>query len=660
MSKAAWAGGCLAATLSAAMMFASPAQALVRGKPVHGLALYGAVQLGPNDGFAYVNPNAPKGGTLRLEASTPTFDTFNAFSVKGVPASGLVYLGTNGIFTEGLTVSGEDESFAQYCLLCETMEVAEDNSWIEYVLRPEARFHDGSSVTADDVIFSFNTLMEKGQPSYKLYWGDVSKVEKTGSLKVKFHFKTTTNSELPLILGQVPVLSRKFWETHNIAESTLDTPISTGPYRIDSFEAGRFVVYKRDPNYWGKDIPRIKGTYNFDEIRFEYFRDETVSFEAFKSGTFDIHYENTARRWVTGYDFPATKDGRVAKLEVPVGIPMAAQGFIYNSRIPKFADRRVRQALNFAFDFDSMNKTIFYNQYTRLRSYWQRTDLEAKGLPSTDELRLLEPLRDQIPPEVFTQEFAQPTTAGDGNTRENLIKARDLLTEAGWDVVNGQLVNRQTKEPFTFELITMSPTTERVALPWFQNLEKLGIKATLRTVDASQMVNRVSEYDFEVIMSGLLNSLSPGNEQDEYWGSSAADRPGSRNYVGVKNPAIDALVKTMLTAPARDALATAAHALDRVLTWNYYYTLQYGPATDRYAYWTRLQRPEKFPTQGLTVPVQMAALWWDGPAMAQTPTPSGEAAAPAPEPSGSNTWLIALAVLAAAIVGFSVLRRSRS
>ncbi len=653
--KKAWSTGCITVALS--LLAVPSAHAVVRGKPVHALALYGEAKYGPNDVFGFVNPTAPKGGTLRVNAAAPTFDSLNPFSIKGVPAAGLVSLGTNGMFIEGLTTSGEDEPFAQYCLLCETMEVAEDNTWIEYTLRSEARFHDGTAVTPEDVIASFNMLMEKGAPNYRVYWGDVAKVEKTGDRKVRFHFKDGNNVELAMIMGQLPIISKAFWESHDIAATTFDTPNSTGPYRIDSFEPGRFISYKRDPNYWGKDLVITRGTYNFDEVRFEYFRDDTVAFEAFKSGAFDIHFENSARRWATGYDFPAFTDGRVQKLSVEAGIPMVAQGFMYNTRRAKFADRRVRQALNYAFDFESLNKTIFYDQYTRIRSYWQHSDLEAKGLPTPEELALLEPLRAQLPPEVFTQEFKQPTTAGDGNPRDNLLKAKELLSEAGWDVVGGQLINRETKEPFTFELIETQASLERIILPWFQNLEKLGIKGTLRVVDASQIVNRLTDFDFDVTVSGVQNSLSPGNEQAEFWGSASADRKGSRNMSGVKNPAIDKLVEVMLKAPDRATLATAAHALDRVLTWNFYLGLQYGPTSDRFGYWSKLKHPDKFPMQGMQTPGLAISNWWMDSAAAQTP--GQPAAAPTGETSSSNGWLIAGIVIVLLGAGFIFLRRRR-
>lgn len=640
--------------VAVSLALTAPAQALVRGKPVHAIALHGEPKYGPNESFPYNNVNAPKGGTLRLQALTPTFDTLNPFSLKGVPAAGFVGLGTNSFHTEGLMVGGDDEPFANYCFLCETVEVAEDNSWVEFALRPEAKFSDGTPVTAEDVIFSFTTLLAKGQPMYKLYWGDVDKVEQTGERKVRFTFKNKTNAELPLILGQVPVLSKKFWETHDIAESTLDKPIGSGPYVLDSFEQGRFVVWKRNPNYWGKDLAITKGTYNFDEIRFDYYRDQDVAFEAFKSGAFDYFGENTARRWATGYDFPAMKDGRVAKLETPSGMPMAAVGITYNLRRDKFKDVRVRRALNYAFDFESLNKTIFYGAYNRLHSYWQRSNLEAKGLPTAEELKLLEPWRGKIPEEVFTQEPSQPTTDGTGNPRDNLLKARELLEQAGWEIVNGALLNKQTKQPFTFEMLEVSDALQRVITPWFQNLEKLGIKGTLRVVDSAQIVNRMNDYDYDVSVLGLQNTLSPGNEQAEYWGSEAADRPGSRNYGGVKDPAVDALVDVIIKAPDRPALETAAHALDRILFWNQYKTMHYGPENDRHVYWTKLAHPDRFPMQGVAGAGSIAMNWWMGTAAAAT------ASAPAADGGGSNTGLIIGAIVVLAIGGLLFTRRKRA
>ena len=657
MGKSTWLSA--AALLGAAMTLTVPAHAVVRGKPVHALALYGEPKYGPDQPFDYYNLDAPKGGTLKMNAMAPTFDSMNPFSRKGIPVAGLAYLGSNGMVVEGLALSGDDEPFTQYCLLCETMEIAEDNTWIEYTLRPQAKFSDGTPVTADDVVFSFEILTAKGLPAYRMYWADVSKVEKTGPLKIKFTSKNPNNNELFLILGQMPVINKAFWTKHDITESTLDPIISTGPYVLDSMEPGRFAVWKRNPNYWGKDLTVTRGTYNFDTIRFEYFRDDTVSFEAFKTNGYDVTYELTARRWATGYDFPAFQSGQVKKLEVTSATPMQAQGFKYNLRRDKFKDRRVRQALNYAFDFDSLNKNIFYDQYTRIRSYFQRSDMEATGLPGPDELAILEPLRGKVPEEVFTQEFTQPTTAGNGDTRDNLLKARTLLSEAGWEIVNGQLTNKKSGEIFTFEIIDTQAGLDRVVLPWTQNLEKLGIKASFRVIDASQIVTRMNDFDFDATISGILNSLSPGNEQSEYWGSAAADQQGSRNIEGVKDPAVDAIIAALLKAKDRASLVAASKALDRVLTWNYYMTLQYSSKAERYAYWTKLKYPSRFPMMGLAA-AGVAASWWMDTAAAATPVATDAPKGGAEAPASSHTWLIIVIIAAAVTAGVIFTRRKKA
>ena len=656
MGKSTWLSA--AALLGAAMTLTAPANAVVRGKPVHALALYGEPKYGPDQPFDYYNANAPKGGTLKMNAVAPTFDSMNPFSRKGLPVAGLSFLGSNGAVVEGLTMRGDDEPFTQYCLLCETMEIAEDNTWVEFTLRSEAKFSDGTPVTADDVVFSFETLMAKGLPFYQMYWADIGKVEKTGPLKVKFFSKNTNNNELFLVIGDLPVISKAFWTKHDITESTLDPIISTGPYVLDSMEPGRFVVWKRNPNYWGKDLVVTRGTYNFDILRFEYFRDDTVAFEAFKTNGYDVTYELTARRWATGYDFPAFQSGQVKKLEATSGAPMQAQGFMYNLRRDKFKDRRVRRALNYAFDFESLNKNIFYDQYTRIRSYFQRSDMEATGLPGPDELAILEPLRGKVPDEVFTQEFTQPTTAGNGDTRENLLKARELLTQAGWEIVNGQLTNKKSGEVFTFEIIDTQAGLDRVVLPWTQNLEKLGIKASFRVIDASQIVTRMNAFDFDATVSGVQNSLSPGNEQNEMWGSAAAAQEGSRNLEGVKDPAVDAIIATLLKAKDRASLVAASKALDRVLTWNYYMTLQYNSKVERFAYWTKLKYPSRFPMQGLAA-AGVAASWWMDPAVAATAVADAAPKGDAGTPTSSHTWLIIVIIAAAVAAGVIFTRRKK-
>lgn len=544
-------------------------------------------------------------------ANDQTFDTFNPFTLKGSPAQRV------GLMFDGLMASGEDEPSTNYCLLCETVEVAEDNSWVKFKLRAEAKFSDGSPVTAQDVVFSFGALTQQGAaPFYQVYWADIAKAEALDARTVQFTFKVKDNHELPLIIGQLPVLSKAYWSKHDFLATSLDVPVSNGPYTIDTFEVGRFVQYKRSPNYWGKNLPVNRGKYNFEHLRFEYFRDPTASFEAFKSGTYDVYQEYIARQWTTAYDFPAAKDGRVIKGEFANDTPMSAQGFTFNLRRPIFQDRRVRQALNLAFDFKSLNRTIFYGQYIRQRSYWQRSDMEAKGLPTQAELALLTPLKDKLPLEVFTQEFQQPTTDGSGNARANLLKARDLLTAAGWTLKDGVLT--KDGKPFTFEMLEVQANLNAIITPWFQNLERLGIKATTRVIDSSQYINRLNDYDYDVVILPVFNSLSPGNEQPLFWGSEAANRPGGQNYAGVKDPAVDALVQKVLSASDRESLVTATHALDRVLTWNFYKVLHYGAPKDWFAYWSKLKHPSRPPQVGLgALGDTIIETWWMDPAAAK-------------------------------------------
>jgi microcin C transport system substrate-binding protein len=610
MKTKAWAITYAALGMMLPSMAATPALAVVKGKPVHALSLYDAPKYGPDfKHFGFVNPDAPKGGTLvTTNGAASTFDTFNGFTLKGAP---VFY---NGLMHDTLMSSGQDEPFTMYCLVCETVQVAPDNTWVEFTLRAGAQFSDGSAITADDIVFSFNTLTEKGTPVYRLYYADVATVESKSAKTVRFTFKSGTNRELPLILGQLPVLSKGYWGKRDFTATTLDVPVSSGAYTIDSYEVGRFVLYKRVPKYWGANLPVTRGMNNFDRIRVEYFRDNTVRFEAFKTGAFDFFPEFTARQWATGYDFPAVKDGRVKKIEVVDGTPMSHQSITVNLRRPVFQDRRVREALGLAFDFEALNRAIFYGQYARLRSFWQRSDLEAKGLPSPAELALLEPLRDKIPPEVFTQEFTQSTTDGTGDNRAQLLKARDLLKAAGWETKSGKLVHTATGAPFTFEILEVQQGMDRVLNPWIKNLERLGITAKIRSIDSTQFINRMNDFDFDAITLPGAMSLSPGNEQLEYWSSGSADRQGSQNYSGVKDPAVDALVDKVINAPDRDALIAATRALDRVLTWNYYRILTYSSLSDRYAYWDKLKQPEKIPLQGLGNGGGIVSWWWMDPA----------------------------------------------
>ncbi|MCB2107426.1 MAG: ABC transporter substrate-binding protein, partial [Rhodobacteraceae bacterium] len=563
--------------------------------------------------------DAPKGGTLRLSAPS-TYDSFNPFIPKGIPAAGLTYLGDAGYFIEGLTMAGIDEPFTQYCLLCETVEVAEDRSWIEFSLRPEARFHDGNPVTPEDVIFSFDMLMEKGQPLYQLYWGDVDRVEKTGDRKVRFIFKTTENSELPMIIGQLPVLSRAYWEKRDFAQATLDVPVSTGPYKIDRYEQGRYIVYKRDPNYWGRDLTIKAGVDNFDEIRFDYFRDNDVSFQAFLADNFDIFVENTATRWATGYDERLIADKKIIKQGFRDGLPDNVQCFVLNLRRGKFADALTRQALALAFDFDWSNKTLAFGQYEPMASYFQGSELAATGLPDAAELAVLEKYRNRIPPEVFTTAYQPPRTDGSGNNRENLLKARTLLQQAGWVAKDGALTDPKTGTVFEIEFLTAQQGIEKWFSPYIRNLERLGIKASIRLVDTSQYVNRLGEYDFDVVLGGPAQSVSPGNEQREYWGSEAADRPRSRNWSGIKNPVIDEIIEDLIRAPTRDDLVAHTRALDRVLLWNHYAVPELSVPVTRYAYWNRFGYPAVTPLRG----VDLSTWWFDQARASAVGTPSSK------------------------------------
>jgi microcin C transport system substrate-binding protein len=641
------------AALAAFFLLLGPeAHAVVRGKPVHGIALYGEPKYGPDfTHFDYVNPDAPKGGTfVKANEAFLTFDTFNAYTLKGAQA-----YGADILLHDTLMMTSQDEAASAYGLIAETIEIAPDGSWVQFVLRPEAKFSDGSPITATDVVFSFNTLITKATPVFRITYADVEKAEATAERTVRFILKSTQNSKLPLALGAMPVFSQAYWKDRDFSATTLDIPVVSGPYNVDSFEVGRYVLYKRLTNYWGKDLPATRGQYNFDHVRYEYFRDDDVEFEAFKTGAYDFTREMVARRWATQYDFPAVKDGRVRKLEVPSIQPRDVTTFVMNLRRPLFRDRRVRQAINLAFDFESVNKTVLHGAYDRLRSYWQGSPLEAKGLPSEAELKLLEPFRAQLPPELFTTEFTQPVTAGDGNNRENLLKAQTLLKEAGWEVKDGRLLNAKG-EPFAFEITIVQPNLEQVLGPWIQDMKRVGIEATLRVVDTSQYANRVNDYDYDAIYIGMTTTLTPGQELLNDLGSQAAKNPGSYNYAGIDDPVVDSLVETIINATTYEEVTTATRALDRVLTFNAYHVLRYTSSADRYAYWSKLKMPAKLPALGLGRMGELAiALWWADPA--QTTQQPQVASTAEDEDEGPNLALILGLVVAAGVVVVWLRRR---
>ena len=589
-------------TAALSLPAALTAEAADAPKPAHGIAMHGDLKYPPDfTHFDYVNPDAPKGGTVRMGA-TGSFDSFNPFIIKGTPA------GAAGFIYDTLMDDAADEPFSQYGRLAETITVPDDRSWVEFKLRKEARWHDGMPITVEDVIFSFNTLVKEGAPFYRFYYGNVAEVAQTGERSVKFTFKPGENRELPLIVGQLTVLPKHYWKDREFNKATLERPLGSGPYKIGEFEPGRFVKLVRVDEFWGKNIPTNKGYSNFDEIVFDYYRDANVSLEAFLAGRYDYKSENSSKAWATAYETPAVKQGLLIKAQIEHNRPAGMQGFAFNTRREIFSDPKVRAALAHAFNFEWSNKALFYGQYARTRSYFQNSEMAATGLPGPDELKILEPLRGNIPDEVFTQEYNPPKGDEGGNIRSNLRAASKLLREAGWIVKDGKRVNAKTGTPFAFEMLLVSPLFERIALPFAKNLEKLGIKMTVRTIDTAQYRRRLDTFDFDMVVGGFGQSQSPGNEQRDFWTTSAADHEGSRNIIGVKSEAIDAIVEKLIAAPTRKDLVTACRALDRVLQWGHYMIPNWHAPYDRIAYWDKFGRPKVTPTRGN----QLFAWWVDG------------------------------------------------
>jgi len=592
----------LAAVLTVLSLSVSPVVA-DEVKPAQGLAMHGDLKYGPESKhFDYVNPDAPKGGSVRLGASG-TFDTFNSFIIKGNAAAGL------GLLYDNLMHGSADEAFTQYGQLAESVEVPKDRSWVAYTLRKEARWHDGKPVTVEDVIWTFNTLMEKGTPFYRFYYGSVAEVIKTGERSVRFNFKPGENRELPLIVGQLTILPKHYWQGRDFTKTTLEPPIGSGPYKIEKFEPGRTITYKRVENWWGENLPVNKGQYNFDQIRYDYYRDSTIALEAFKAGEFDYRAENSSKAWATAYNIPNVEQGLIKKEEISHNRSSGMQGFVFNTRRAVFKDRQVRKALAYAFDFEWSNKNLFYGQYSRTRSYFDNSELAATGLPNKDELALLEPYRGRIPDEVFTTAYNPPSNDGSGNVRKNLRIASKILKSAGWVIKDGRRVNEKTGQVLEFEVLLVSPLFERVVLPFAKNLEKLGVKVKVRTVESSQYQRRVDTHDYDVIVGGAGQSLSPGNEQRSFWGSVAADTEGGRNTIGIKDPVIDELIEKVIAAPDRKALITSVRALDRVLQWGYYLIPHFHSKYDRIAYWNKFGHPKVTPIQG-----NQFLAWWVDPA----------------------------------------------
>lgn len=585
----------LGALLGGHVLAADPADV----PTVHGLALYDDPRL-PADftHFPHADPEAPKGGSL-VRSAIGSFDSTNPFIIRGTPATGLTEI------YDTLLTQNPDEPFSMYGLLAEGVRLDPERQWIEFDLHPEARFHDGEPVTAEDVVFSFETLTEKGQPFYAAYYADVIEVTALDEDTVHFDLADSESRELPLIIGQLPILPAHYWQERDFEATTRDALLGSGPYRIGLVEPGRRIVYTRVDDYWGRDLPVNRGRHNIDRLVYDYYRDQTVALEAFKAGNLDMRIETSARNWATAYDFPALEEGFVKRLEVPDGQPAGMQAYVMNLRRDKFQDVRVREALNLAFDFEWLNRNLFYGAYQRTESYFANSDMAAEGLPSEAELALLEPHREALPERVFEEPLP---VAHPKEMRPRLARALELLNEAGYVVRDGVMTHLDTGAPLSLEVLLFDTQFERVVQPLLQNLAKLGIQGDIRIVDVNQYLNRLRGFDFDIIVGSFPQSINPGNEQRDYWTSEYAEVPQSRNLIGLSDPVIDALVDTLIAADSREALDTAARALDRVLRWGFYVIPQWHLGQTRIALWDKFGWQEPFPEYNLDL-----AAWWVDP-----------------------------------------------
>jgi microcin C transport system substrate-binding protein len=553
----------------------------------HGLSAFGELKY-PADfkRFDWVNPDAPKGGRLATigTASRTSFDSFNNFILKGDAAQGLDYL------FDTLMTRAYDEPDAVYGLVASTAELAPGGSGVTFRLRKEAKFADGTPLTAADVVFTFNTLKEKGHPLYRLQLKDVTKAEAPDPLTVRYTFTGTQVRDLPLVVATLPILSKAYYGVHAFDQTTLDPPLGSGPYKIGTFKQGAFVSYQRRDDYWAKDLPVNKGRYNFDELRYEYYRDRTAELESLKAGAYDLREEFTSRDWATAYDIPAVRQGRLIRLTLPDESPSGAQGFFLNTRRPKLADVRVRKALDLAFDFEWTNKNLFYGLYTRTESFFENSDMKAEGKPGPAELALLEPFRAQLPPETFGEPYKPPVSDGSGQDRKLLREAARLLGAAGYQVKDGKRVNAKGKA-LDLEFLITDPTSERLTQPYVNNLRALGIPATIRRIDPAQYERRVKSFDFDVVGQRFTLRLTPGPELRNFWGSESAKTDGSFNLAGISHPAVDALIGKVVSAKSREELKTAAKALDRVLRVGHYWVPHWYKAAHHVVYWDKFSRP---------------------------------------------------------------------
>lgn len=593
--------GAFVLALAALLVAAAP----VLAEPRHGLSAFGDLKYPAGfSHFDYVNPDAPKGGRLSMigTAGRITFDSFNNFILKGDPAQGL------GLLFDSLMTRAFDESDAIYGLVASSAEVAPDGKSVVFHMRPEAKFADGSPVTAEDAVFSFETLKEKGHPSLALPLRDVTKAEALDPHTVRYTFEGDLTRDLPLIVATLPLLSKAYYTEHPFKQTSLDRPLGSGPYKIAAFKPGTYVTYKRRPDYWAKDLNVNRGRFNFDELRYEYYRDRTLELEGLLSGIFDLREEFTSVNWATSYNVPAVKDGRLIRLTLPDDSPSGAQGFFINTRLDKFKDPRVREALGLAFDFEWSNKNLFFGLYDRTHSFFQNSDMMAVGPPSAEELKLLGPFRDRLPQEVFGKPYLPPVTDATGRNRENLRRAKELLNAAGFtdyqDPGDGKVLD--------VEILTFSPSFERIINPYVQNLKKIGINASLRRVDPAQYERRMKTFDFDVTTQRYTMNLTPSVELKSFWGSEAAGIDGSFNLAGISDPVVDALIDKVVAAKTRDELVTATRAVDRVLRTGHYWVPHWYKASHNLAFWNKFSRPSIKPKYDRGV----ITTWWFDPARA--------------------------------------------
>ena len=576
--------------------------------------------------FPYVNPNAPKGGEVTF-AMVGSFDGFNPYILRGNAAFGLGAAWQPGVggtaagsagghVWESLLIGSADEVATGYGHLAETIEVPADRMWIAFEIRPQAKFSDGSPVTAQDVVWTFNTLMEKGRPALRVAYQEVQDAVAESERRVVFHFKSNTNRELPLLVGGLPVLPRQWWSTRDFTKPLTEAPLGSGPYKVGAFELGRSVTYVRDPTWWARDLPTGRGFHNFDRVRMEYFRDPTVAFQAFKAGQIDYRQENISKQWATGYDFPALGTGLVRKEEIAHKLPLGIQGWLFNTRRPQFADRRVREALGQVFDFEWMNRNLFFGTYQRTTSYFGNTAQEATGVPGPDEQALLAPFKAAIVPEVLTTPFSLPVTDGSGNNRDGLRRALTLLEQAGWKVKERKLVDASGKQ-MSFQILLNDPTLERIALPYQQWMQRLGIEVSVRTVDSAQYERLTDDYDFDVTTLIYPGSDLPGTELRDEYSCQSSKIQGGANLAGICDPAIDAMVAAAIAAPDRPALATAGRALDRLLLYGWYMVPNWHNSSFDVATWNRFGRPDAKIRDGFVLDD-----WWIDPALAAKTDPA--------------------------------------